>query len=149
MKRCVDCNQSDLSEFTKDKTRSDGLDKRCKSCKKRIAKAYYSTHKEKFKENGRNFQRKNPEWMTAKRLARRYGLDLKTYKSMLAAQSGKCAICNRDGSEFSRRMAVDHNHKTGAVRGLLCTNCNTVLGKMNDNPALFLKAAEYLNERNH
>lgn len=43
---------------------------------------------------------------------------------MYRLQEGKCAICKRHESEFKRRLSVDHNHKTGKVRGLLCFQCN-------------------------
>lgn len=43
-------------------------------------------------------------------------------------QSGKCLICNKHSTEFTKRLAVDHNHETGIFRGLLCTDCNTKLG---------------------
>lgn len=60
------------------------------------------------------------EW--GRRLKRKYGITAEQYGEMLAAQAGGCAICARPPK--TRRLAVDHNHKTGKVRGLLCYRCN-------------------------
>ena len=63
---------------------------------------------------------KKKDW----RLKKRYGISLKQFKSMLSAQEDKCAVC---GILFEhRRVNVDHNHKTKAVRGLLCYHCNSM-----------------------
>jgi Recombination endonuclease VII len=68
------------------------------------------------------------------RLRIRYGITEEQYDAMLLAQGNKCAICKKDeatcigNGEGRRRLAVDHDHATGAVRGLLCTPCNNSLG---------------------
>lgn len=64
---------------------------------------------------------------------------------MLAAQGGKCGICL--ASESGRpgwSMAVDHDHATGRIRGVLCYQCNTALGRLDDSPERLLAAAQYL-----
>lgn len=61
-----------------------------------------------------------------KRVQRVYGLKPGEYQAMLAAQDGRCAICRR--LPVTLRLAVDHDHETGAVRGLLCKRCNRALG---------------------
>lgn len=76
-------------------------------------------------------------------LARNFGITPDDYQRLLAAQEGRCAICRT--KPRTRRLAVDHNHQTGEVRGLLCTRCNhKVLGAANENPALLRRAAAYL-----
>jgi hypothetical protein len=76
-------------------------------------------------------------------LKRKYGLTLEEYDALLEEQAGGCAICGgTNPSGF--RLAVDHNHETGEVRGLLCTNCNFVLGYSHDDPALLRKTIRYL-----
>ena len=78
-------------------------------------------------------------------LVRKYGVDLAAYAAMLADQNGACAICGKlEASETHGVLHVDHCHTTGAVRGLLCRNCNHVLGLMRDDAALLIRAAEYL-----
>lgn len=68
-----------------------------------------------------------------------------SYAEMLAEQEGKCAICRciLNSSRYTK-LAVDHCHKTGRVRSLLCTNCNTALGLMKDSPDRLKAAASYL-----
>jgi hypothetical protein len=82
-------------------------------------------------------------------LKRMYGMTLDEYDQMLAAQSNGCAICGKSPEENGKRLAVDHNHNTGEVRGLLCQGCNTALGLLNDNPATLRLATSYLEERGH
>jgi hypothetical protein len=84
-------------------------------------------------------QRSNLDW----KLRTSYGLSVDDYENMTAAQGGVCAICG-ESNPSGRRLAVDHNHATGAVRKLLCATCNTALGQMRDNPDLLRKAADYL-----
>lgn len=59
---------------------------------------------------------------------RKYGLTAEDYNQIYIAQQGCCAICGKHQSEFKQRLAVDHNHTTNKVRGLLCVSCNTCLG---------------------
>lgn len=61
------------------------------------------------------------------RLKREYGIDLTTYESMLSSQNNVCKICS-GVNKSGMALAVDHDHKTGQVRGLLCTRCNNQLG---------------------
>ncbi len=61
---------------------------------------------------------------------------------MLAAQGGVCAICKTPPNGV--RLSVDHDHKTAAVRGLLCAPCNTGIGMLRDSPMLLAMAEEYL-----
>jgi hypothetical protein len=86
-------------------------------------------------------ERKNWHYM------KKYGIPVSEYNSMYELQNGLCAICERPPQGNTAkwgRMCVDHDHETGKVRKLLCFNCNTVLGKMQDNPKLLRKAADYL-----
>jgi len=63
-----------------------------------------------------------------RRLRNTYGISLGDYNELFSQQGGKCAICRKHQSEFSYPLYVDHDHKTGKVRGLLCCGCNTGLG---------------------
>ena len=76
------------------------------------------------------------------RLKRKYGVDLADHATLLAAQGGGCYICG--GGTTRRRLFVDHNHKNGNVRGLLCGRCNNGLGLFRDKLELVRKAADYL-----
>lgn len=94
-------------------------------------------------------QRATPEarqrWRTKnkdKRREQKFGLTPGQYDEMLAEQQGVCAICKQPSP--SRALAVDHDHQTGAVRGLLCTGCNVGLGNFRDDTELLARAQAYL-----
>lgn len=70
-----------------------------------------------------------------------YGLTRESWLSMLQTQDFKCAICEKPIDDSAH---ADHDHKTGKVRGALCTNCNTGLGHFKDSPELLAKAQRYL-----
>lgn len=75
-------------------------------------------------------------------MQRRYGITPARYAAMLKEQDGRCAICDQPAGR--RRLAVDHKHETGKIRGLLCTGCNTALGLFGDNTAVLRAAIQYL-----
>jgi len=86
-------------------------------------------------------KRKVQERQYAHHIKRTYGLTLDQYDQMFKAQGGVCAICGEP--QLSRRLAVDHDHEKGHVRGLLCSKCNFKLSVLDD--ADFVsKATEYL-----
>lgn len=93
------------------------------------------------KSSGAAAKRRAPEQQRARVLRHRYGIDNEDYARMLAAQRGCCAICGR---ESTRRLHVDHDHSTGAVRALLCAGCNLLVGAM-ENP-LRAAAQAYLSK---
>ena len=74
-------------------------------------------------------------------LKRFYKLSIEEYSRMVASQNGKCAICHEVPKV---QLSVDHSHKSGKNRGLLCQACNVSLGNMRDNPLRLRAAAEYL-----
>lgn len=74
-----------------------------------------------------------------------YGLGEGQYRKILAFQGGRCWICQR-ATGATKRLAVDHDHKTGKVRGVLCGPCNQLLGHVRDDPEVLLRAARYLLE---
>ena len=71
-------------------------------------------------------------------LKKRYGITTQDYNNMLARQRGKCGICAR-----YRKLVVDHNHRTGKLRGLLCSNCNTGFGLLEESPRILKRAIQY------
>ncbi len=109
-------------------------------------KAYYEANKEKLRECGKAWREANQEKIRENRLMRFYKMTLDEYNSMDQSQGGVCAICgkpNRNGG----RLAVDHDHTTGVVRGLLCSHCNAGLGQFLDNEDVLASAISYLRER--
>lgn len=78
----------------------------------------------------------------ARRRYRDRGLTEAEYHELLATQDGLCAICRSEPGHYA--LAIDHDHATGVVRGLLCTNCNVGLGHFKDDPAVLQAALAYL-----
>jgi len=79
-------------------------------------------------------------------LKKKYGITVKQYDELLEKQNQCCAICDKHASEFKTRLAVDHNHVTGEIRGLLCTYCNhRLIGRHRDG-ALLRKMADYVDQ---
>lgn len=74
---------------------------------------------------------------------RKYGITIAEYEDMFSQQGGVCWICQSE-CQRGERLSVDHCHTTGAVRGLLCRRCNVGVGYFDDDPARFLRAAQYL-----
>lgn len=79
----------------------------------------------------------------ARNLKQRFGITIEDYDAMLAAQGGKCGICNKPPRP-ERRLAVDHDHSNGDIRGLLCTACNRELRYFDGHPDYLARAIDYL-----
>lgn len=112
-------------------------------------RAWHRRNREKVSAYARAYRVQNAERLRDYFYQRRYGISLKEYAIRLAEQNGVCAICkgkNPPGRR-ARRLGVDHDHKTGEARGLLCDACNQVLGLMNDDATTLRRAADYLDER--
>jgi DNA-binding transcriptional MerR regulator len=77
--------------------------------------------------NVRRFRLRHPEMVIRIKLRQNFGLTIEQYADMLSEQDGVCAICHGINAS-GRRLAVDHDHVTGKIRGLLCSQCNTSLG---------------------
>lgn len=86
-------------------------------------------------------KRKYRDW----ELKRLFGISIEDYDRMLAEQGGVCAICEKpELNRKSKTLSVDHNHKTGQVRGLLCSICNSALGYFKEDVKIIESAIAYL-----
>lgn len=97
----------------------------------------------------RAFRLKNVDSFKSRYLQRAYGITLEQYNELFAAQGGVCAICRQKEINITkegepRMLAVDHDHKTGAIRGLLCTYCNTLIGLAGDSIDRLRAVIDYL-----
>ena len=144
MQKCNCCNEvKELIEFEHQKNRPNPR----KTCKKCRMKNRVYTDEHRLKRRVYSFNRRQKEdyfdYYKNNSLIREYNIDLDTFKSMLKKQNNKCVIC---GNEFknSKSIHVDHNHKTGNVRELLCSKCNTGLGMFYDNIESLANAIKYL-----
>lgn len=143
LKPCKGCQHlKELSEFTKNKSRPDGLNFYCKECNKKRRKDTAEERNHYLRQWRLNNSTKAKEGTYNSRLKREYNLTLETYNKMLEKQRGVCYICGLPPN--GRRLAVDHCHTTGAVRGLLCVNCNRGVGIFKNSSQLLRAAAEYL-----
>lgn len=132
-KVCRKCGISkDIQHFNRDKSRPDGHKSQCRECVAAVNRAYTASKAGK-ESNRRQHMRRN------------YGITIDEYEELERKQGGLCAICG-GGEVIGRRLAVDHCHKSGKVRGLLCQACNTALGKFKDSPELLANAIKYLQE---
>jgi len=138
---------------------------RCKiCCNERRVLQYYSNREENIKkscewkkenrEHANEWERENRKkditLTRAKETSRKKGIKLDHYYSMIEEQNNKCAICNQEetrknrSGEKSNSLSIDHNHKTGKIRQLLCWNCNVGIGKFKEDIELLQSAILYL-----
>jgi len=123
MKICNKCHK-ESTQFYKDKAFKDGLRNICKSCDNK-----------KTKRNYRKYD-----------LKKRYSLTLEQYDVLFKSQEGRCKICNISEDNLGYKLCVDHCHKTGIVRGLLCKPCNLIVGNSKENIEILKKAITYVGE---
>lgn len=106
-------------------------------------RAWRETNKDRIAANKREYHAANRQQRRDANIRRRYGITPEEYDALEAAQAGRCGIC---GAATEQRLAVDHDHTTGAIRGLLCARCNVGLGHFGDDPAVLLAAAAYIQQ---
>jgi len=153
-KICSRCKiEKNKERFPLSKSTKSGLYLYCAECSKlakRESNKRTQTQKTKKSQYFSNYKSKNPEIFkeTNKRTKLAiFGLTVSEYEEILKTQNGLCAICKKK-QNAEKSLAVDHNHKTGNVRGLLCSNCNTALGLFKDSIVNLESAIIYLKERN-
>ena len=104
---------------------------------------YRGRYKVWQKEYDRKKYLKNKDIMNKKRVVQKYSLTLDKYELMLKEQNGVCFICKRINTN-GRRLFIDHCHRTGVVRGLLCGYCNSILGYCQENPDILKGCVSYI-----
>ena len=116
MKKCSKFKEEKLpDQFNKTKRTKSGLRSECKDCQ------------------------------ASDEMNRLYGITIAQYDKMFEEQGGVCKICGTDDPGKGKgRFAIDHSHKTGKVRGLLCSSCNVGIGHLQDDPSILLSAFNYL-----
>ena len=103
----------------------------------------YLKNKERIKKERKEFYHKFPELVRKRRMMTTYKITAEKYEELNAIK--KCQCCGRNEKEFVKGLSIDHCHKSGEVRGVLCPNCNTAIGLFNDDPGVMKKAIGYLN----
>lgn len=115
-----------------------------KEAKAEYKRKYYAENKEKINQKGRDRQKNLSKEQRREISARRYGKDYDWWITTFNSQGNKCAICGSPTSQSKLDFSVDHCHVEGRVRGILCTICNTGLGKFRDSIANLQSAIDYL-----
>lgn len=132
-KTCYSCKSTKpVSEFYKSNTHY--YQRECKECNKHRKSAWHKT------DDGKRSSANT-------KLKRRFGITLEDYEKMYKEQGGKCLICEATESTLGHRLAVDHCHTSGKIRGLLCKACNLGLGYYRDNETYLANAIRYLKDR--
>ena len=165
-KRCSKCGQEkDMACYDRNVQQKSGRHPSCKECdrgirkkwrdkdikenpekrKKRASEWHENNKSEVSKRHKIDYQtKKNKDSYRNKKYLRLYNITIDDYNDMFICQAGKCAICGVHQSDLKRRLFIDHCHKTGVVRGLLCHRCNSALGLFLDNPKTVSNALKYL-----
>lgn len=137
---CGKCKQIlSTSEFHKQTRSKTGHQDWCKVCRKEWK------HEERKEYHKTRYHSNKDAWLN-NNYKKKYKITLEEYDKLLKEQNNSCAICNQT-CITDRRLAVDHNHTTGKVRGLLCTKCNSLLGQANDDTAILTQAINYLKKK--
>ena len=154
-KQCSQCKQvKPLTEFHK-KVGGNGYRSACKVCRNQSESRAqrYAQNPEKNRARKLAWAKAHPEYIQRKKLRdkelgyyKRYQVSRRSdYQAILTSQDGKCAICGADRDRVGdKSLALDHDHATGEIRGILCHSCNTGLGLFQDDPARLREAANYL-----
>jgi hypothetical protein len=139
IKKCSHCSlEKSLNEFNKSKSSKDGLQYVCKNCNS----TYYSENRTKILDRTKDYGKRTEvkQRNNIKKRQKRYGVSEEQFEEMKIEQQNKCKICCKELENFH----TDHNHLTGAIRGLLCGNCNRGIGFLKEDPAILLNAIKYL-----
>lgn len=150
LKVCVTCKvEKYASEFHRHSASPDGLQYDCKLCRSGRRKRYRLSHLSREQRQRKQWRRDHPvdyRTLWLKSGWRRAGIDctIEKWNQLYVSQQGRCAIC--DEVSLDRKLVLDHNHKTGKVRGLLCNICNLQrVAVIENNISLIPKILEYLN----
>lgn len=174
MKTCLLCkavHPATAEFFYRNRKKRDGLTQYCKSCSDKKTARWRSApghpesraeemRKYRESENYQNWYKRNKELIVQRsrewranhavhsrelereaRLRRKYGMTVENYNRMLLLQNFGCAACRRRPDE---ELVIDHDHRSGRVRGLLCRHCNTVLGLVFEDPENLSRLANYI-----
>lgn len=131
-RKCSSCKEvKDMSCFYVDRARTPGYRYVCKSCC-----SAYSAARNKKRGPDKDKNRRNN--------LKKYGVTPEWFEEKLKSQGGMCSICGGGSSNKWGTLFVDHDHRSGSVRGVICMNCNTAIGHVGDSAEKLYLIAEYL-----
>ncbi len=161
-KKCAKCKTWKLKmQFSKDPCQKSGLHPYCKLCtaeygkkfrrmpanKEQIRKkalAYHYKNRDSILAKSKIYYEANKERIRLRGRCHRLGMTIEQYNERFEEHTGNCDICGKHESEFERPLFIDHCHETGKVRGLLCQQCNMLLGNAFDDLDILAAASSYL-----
>jgi len=144
-KYCTICKESKPpQDFVKRPETKAGIRNQCKTCHNKNSSKNYVKNLEHNRKRARDLSERYKDKAANRRLKRLFSISLSEYNNILVEQDFKCKICERPASDFKIRLHIDHCHKTGKIRGLLCYTCNSGLGYLKDSISLLFKAIFYL-----
>lgn len=132
---CRKCEVEKPIDDFRSRPYADGFHTQCKTCTDINSTKHYVENLDLRSEQSR-----------VRRLKCVYGLTQGVYDELLAKQNGRCAICDTPATEFKINLAVDHDHASGQIRGLLCNYCNHRLVSRHTDGALLRKVADYIEQ---
>lgn len=163
-RRCSACGHvgPGQDDFVPDVRCRGGYRNECRPCHNKVVAGVRDRHRDEYNAKNKAWREANPEKYRAckratnkkyapqiavkRRVARlaKMGLTPEQYEAMEKAQGGVCQICSKPPTGRWKRLHIDHDHTTGAVRGLLCVGCNRAIGYLNDDPERARRVADYL-----
>ena len=161
VKKCSKCSQvKEVAEFYRNKRQKDGLRSECKLCAalydstrdpkliKLRCHNWYVNNKTINKDRCYQWNHDNPKKRKSHVLKHTYNITIEEYDNLLKSQNNLCAICGQSETRKLKnkicQLSIDHDHKTGRTRGLLCNRCNQFLGYIDDDIGKLLNAIKYL-----
>lgn len=147
-KTCRKCGeQKTLENFYKNNRYRLGVICICKPCHVIRTNTWAKNNRALYNKTQRAWRKARPTLTDSYQFKSRYGLTLDQFDSMLISQHFQCKICKLNMSYAKkRRFCIDHDHKTGKIRGLLCDPCNSSIGQMKYNVDRLNSAIEYIKE---
>lgn len=150
LRKCRICGREastdiELELFVRDKASKHGRANCCLECRRTEYNKYDEANRGERAEKALSHYHTS-QW--AQNCKRKSGITADDYNEMYNIQNGSCKICVVHQSHLAERLAVDHCHTTGKVRGLLCRYCNLMLGNASDEVAILENAIKYLQENN-
>ncbi len=153
-KFCSKCKkEKSLEDFSIDHFTRIGRRSHCKKCCNKTARKRYWKNPKKARTDAKNRYKNRNLQKTKKRyrkkdLKKKFGITIGKYDEMFENQNGVCAICNKPETAIRQglpaNLAIDHDHQTGQIRGLLCARCNTMIGLAKENITTLTHAISYL-----
>lgn len=141
---CPKENPQPVANFNKRSNRPSGKHSICKTCESRNRKMRNIDNPGAKAVECNKWRKNNPQKSKSSWLKYKYGITIEEYDNMLFLQNYSCAICLRPRDELKKDLAVDHDHETNTIRGLLCGKCNKGLGLFRDSSSLLKDAATYI-----